>query len=387
MEVTDPTVVFLLIALGLAGIGIEILTPGGIIPALVGVVAMVFGVIGLLDVGSVTAGIAFLFLSVGFFISATAFRDYRVLSVLGVVSLIAAGVFMFNRSNEPTSIPVVVVGAMVVGGFVMFVIERANLAKSEPIRSGPEQLVGMAAEVRESLSPTGQVFVDGGLWKARLDEDGESARVGEDVRIVAIDGLVDEACADPLEEVLDRRLRDAVQERPVEGAPEAPQGGSVARADRDLRPVGADRRQLEVRLERGEDRIRPGRLPGHRQQRRAAEVRRLADLDLDPLLDPVPAAEPDLREEPIALRVGGLGDTGEPARGIAEERRLDASEGDREVEVVPDEHVWSIPRPTEASGGRSAHERRDPRPGVRRAPRGSLVAFASVSHGHWGVPS
>ncbi len=189
MEVTDPTVVFLLIALGLAGIGIEILTPGGIIPALVGVVAMVFGVIGLLDVGSVTAGIAFLFLSVGFFISATAFRDYRVLSVLGVVSLVAAGVFMFNRSNEPTSIPVVVVGAMVVGGFVMFVIERANLAKSEPIRSGPEQLVGMAAEVRESLSPTGQVFVDGGLWKARLDEDGESARVGDDVRIVAIDGL------------------------------------------------------------------------------------------------------------------------------------------------------------------------------------------------------
>ncbi|MFM9149735.1 MAG: hypothetical protein ACKORA_04530 [Solirubrobacterales bacterium] len=55
MEVTDPTVVFLLIALGLAGIGIEILTPGGIIPALVGVVAMVFGVIGLLDVGSVTS--------------------------------------------------------------------------------------------------------------------------------------------------------------------------------------------------------------------------------------------------------------------------------------------------------------------------------------------
>ncbi|MFM8520415.1 MAG: NfeD family protein [Solirubrobacterales bacterium] len=189
MEVTDPTVVFLLIALGLAGIGIEILTPGGIIPALVGVVAMVFGVIGLLDVGSVTAGIAFIFLSVGFFIAATAFRDYRVLSVLGVVSLVAAGVFMFNRSTEPTSIPVVVIGAMVVGGFVMFVIERANLAKSEPIRSGPEHLIGTMAEVRESLSPVGQVFVDGGLWKARLEGEEVRAGVGEEVEIVAIDGL------------------------------------------------------------------------------------------------------------------------------------------------------------------------------------------------------
>ena len=41
MEVTDPTVVFLLIALGLAGIGIEILTPGGILPALIGTVWLV----------------------------------------------------------------------------------------------------------------------------------------------------------------------------------------------------------------------------------------------------------------------------------------------------------------------------------------------------------
>ena len=189
MEVTDPTVVFLLIALGLAGIGIEILTPGGILPALVGVIAMVLGVIGLLDVGSITAGIAFLFLAVGFFIAAVSFRDYRVLSVLGVVSLIAAGIFMFNRTTEPTSIPIVVVGAMVVGGFVMFVIERANLAKSEPIRSGPEHLIGTPAEVRESLAPVGQVFADGGLWRARLEGGEGRAGVGEEVEIVAIEGL------------------------------------------------------------------------------------------------------------------------------------------------------------------------------------------------------
>jgi membrane-bound serine protease (ClpP class) len=189
VEVTDPTIVFLLIALGLAGIGIEILTPGGILPALVGVIAMILGVIGLLDIGSVTAGIGFIFLAVGFFIAATAFRDYRVLSVLGVVSLIAAGVFMFNRSTEPTSIPIVVIGAMVVGGFLMFVIERANLAKSEPIRSGPEHLIGTRAEVRESLNPGGQVFADGGLWQARLEGGDGRAGVGEGVTIVAIEGL------------------------------------------------------------------------------------------------------------------------------------------------------------------------------------------------------
>jgi membrane-bound serine protease (ClpP class) len=189
LEISDPTIVFLLIALGLAGIGIEILTPGGILPAFVGVIAMIFGVIGILDVGALTAGVAFLFLAVGFFIAATAFSEYRVLSVLGVVSLVAAGIFMFNRSSDPTSIPIVVAGGMVVGGFVMFVIERANLAKSTPIKSGPEDLIGRTADVRETLNPKGQVFVDGGLWQAELSDPAQSARVGEQVRVEALTGL------------------------------------------------------------------------------------------------------------------------------------------------------------------------------------------------------
>ena len=189
MEISDPTIVFLLIALGLAGIGIEILTPGGILPAFVGVIAMIFGVIGILDVGSLTAGIAFLFLAVGFFIAATAFSEYRVLSVLGVVSLVAAGIFMFNRSSDPTSIPIVVIGGMVVGGFVMFVIERANLAKETPVKSGPEELIGRIAEVRETLNPKGQVFVDGGLWQAELSNPDERAGIGDQVVVEALVGL------------------------------------------------------------------------------------------------------------------------------------------------------------------------------------------------------
>lgn len=189
MEVTDPTVVFLLIALGLVGIGIEVMTPGGILPAVVGVLAIILGVIGVISVGSVTAGMGFLLLAVGFFVAAAAFRSYRFLSVLGVVSLIFAGVFMFNRSTDPTSIPIVVIGALILGGFMMFVIERASLARGGPVKAGPEELVGMVAVVRERLDPNGQVFVDGGLWQAELAEEDEPARPGEKVRVEGLQGL------------------------------------------------------------------------------------------------------------------------------------------------------------------------------------------------------
>jgi len=189
VEVTDPTVVFLLIALGLVGIGIEVLTPGGILPAVVGVLAIIVGVVGIFSVGSLTAGLGFLLLAVGFFVAAAAFRSYRFFSVLGVVSLIFAGIFMFNRNTDPTSIPIVVIGGLVLGGFMMFVIERASLARGGAIRSGPEELVGMIGDVRERLDPTGQVFVDGGLWQAELAEGEEAARPGEKVRVEALEGL------------------------------------------------------------------------------------------------------------------------------------------------------------------------------------------------------
>lgn len=189
MEVTDPTVVFLLIALGLVGIGIEVMTPGGVLPAVVGVLAIILGVIGVISVGSVTAGMGFLLLAVGFFVAAAAFRSYRFLSVLGVLSLIFAGVFMFNRSTDPTSIPIVVIGGLILGGFMMFVIERASLARSGAVRAGPEELVGMIADVRERLDPNGQVFVDGGLWQAELAEGEDPVRPGQKVRVEGLEGL------------------------------------------------------------------------------------------------------------------------------------------------------------------------------------------------------
>jgi membrane protein implicated in regulation of membrane protease activity len=55
------------------------------------------------------------------------------------------------------------------------------------IRSGPETMVGEAAEVVEPLDPGGRVRLHGELWKARLPEG--TAQPGERVRVTAVEGL------------------------------------------------------------------------------------------------------------------------------------------------------------------------------------------------------
>ena len=53
---------------------------------------------------------------------------------------------------------------------------------------GIQTLVGGVAEVITPLAPTGQVKVDGEIWRAHTG-DGVTARVGETVRIRSVDGL------------------------------------------------------------------------------------------------------------------------------------------------------------------------------------------------------
>lgn len=189
MEITDPTLVFLLITLGLVGVGIETLTPGGIFAGLVGVIALVFGAIGAVDLGATAGGLGLMLLSVVLFISAVAFRQYRPLSVAGVVALVLSGIFMFDRSSDPTSIPAVVAGSIVLGGFMLFVIEKVSKVKATPVRYGPEELVGLTGDVRQALSPAGQVFVDGALWQAETADPSDPIRVGERIQVDGMRGL------------------------------------------------------------------------------------------------------------------------------------------------------------------------------------------------------
>jgi len=189
VELSDPTLVFLLITLGLTGIGIEVLTPGGVVPGLVGVIAMVLGIIGAVDIGATAGGIGLLILAIAFFIGAVALKLYRPLSAAGILALIASGIWMFPRDTDPTSIPAVVIGGAVLGAFLAFVIERVSKVKATPVMYGPEELIGMTGDVRQTLSPRGQVFIDGALWQAEASDPAERIAYGEQIRVDALKGL------------------------------------------------------------------------------------------------------------------------------------------------------------------------------------------------------
>jgi membrane-bound serine protease (ClpP class) len=112
-----------------------------------------------------------------------------ILGVLGIAALVGAGLVYRHQGH---SLPVAVIAAVaVLLGVLVLLAGRKVLAahRNEPVRTGSEEMLGATAEVRSPLDPTGQVFVQGAIWHARLGDGEGRAAVGDKVIIESVDGL------------------------------------------------------------------------------------------------------------------------------------------------------------------------------------------------------
>jgi membrane-bound serine protease (ClpP class) len=132
--------------------------------------------------------VALLVLALVLFI-AEAHAPTTVLGLLGVGALVGAA-FAYRDDGHDIAIAWIVVGAVILAGFVVFASRKALQAhRDEPVRTGWEEVIGSVGDVREPLDPSGQVFVGGALWQARPADARSRIGVGNRVRVESVDGL------------------------------------------------------------------------------------------------------------------------------------------------------------------------------------------------------
>ena len=193
----NPTIAYLLLLVGLVGIAIEIFSPGLILPGAVGVVALVLGAFGTAQLPVTAAGIALLLVGVGMIIAEAQLPTHGIVGVVGVVALALSGLLLFDTGSDAfeVSVPAVIAVAVLIGGFFVFMVQKAVAARRRPVHTGWEELIGATGDVRQSIDPVGQVFVDGALWRATPAADADPADadrlhgVGVRVRVESVEGL------------------------------------------------------------------------------------------------------------------------------------------------------------------------------------------------------
>ncbi len=106
------------------------------------------------------------------------------IGLLGVGALVAGQVIL----DVPWWVTVLVV--LVILGFGAFLTRKVYSAhRQDRVLTGWEELIGAEGEVRVALSPVGQMFVNGTLWRAQVEEGAEPLAVGSRARVREVDGL------------------------------------------------------------------------------------------------------------------------------------------------------------------------------------------------------
>jgi membrane-bound serine protease (ClpP class) len=188
----NPTIAYLLLTAGFAGIVFEFFSPGMVAPGVLGAIALLLGFYGTAQLPVNAVGVLLFIVAIVLFVLELKIGGHAVFAVGGIASLIASGLLLFNTGGGPFSIdvPVVIVAAALLGGLTLFAVSKAVAARHGPVSTGWEELVGCEGVVRVPLEPVGQIFLQGALWRARLsDLDAAPPRVGDRVRVDAVDGL------------------------------------------------------------------------------------------------------------------------------------------------------------------------------------------------------
>jgi membrane-bound serine protease (ClpP class) len=185
--ITNPTIAFILLTLGINAILFELSSPGGYAAGIVGAICLLlaFYSLGVLPVNY--AGLIFIGLAFVLFVVDIKAPTHGVLTVGGVVSLVAGALILFNSPLYRVSIAAVVSVAAVTGLFFAFAIAKVVQAQKRRVVTGREGLIGLRARARTALDREGTVLVKGELWKAVAV--GGPIAAGAWVEIVAVDGF------------------------------------------------------------------------------------------------------------------------------------------------------------------------------------------------------
>jgi membrane-bound serine protease (ClpP class) len=115
-----------------------------------------------------------------------------VLAALGAIGLMVGGVLALGSDSGGADVvgpALIALGVLSLVAFYFVTRKVIEAHRAEPVRTGSEELIGSLAEVRSTLAPEGQVWAGGTVWAARLESGDGPARLGDRVRIEAIDGL------------------------------------------------------------------------------------------------------------------------------------------------------------------------------------------------------
>jgi len=189
--ITNPSVAYILILLGIYALIFEFTNPGLVLPGVVGAICVLLAMYAFHLLPVNYAGLLLIVLGIAFMVAEAFLPAFGSLGIGGLISLVLGSIILIDADSVPTGfdIPYALIGGVAAASaaFLFFVAGVAMRNRRRPVVTGRENMIGASAEALEDFEQEGWARVHGESWRVRSNAP---VRRGERLRVKAIDGLI-----------------------------------------------------------------------------------------------------------------------------------------------------------------------------------------------------
>jgi membrane-bound serine protease (ClpP class) len=187
--ITDPSIAYILILLGIYALVFEFSNPGLVFPGVVGAICILIALYAFHLLPVNYAGLALILVGIAFMVAELFFPSFGSLGIGGAIAFIIGSVILIDTDIPGFGIPISLVLGIAAASavFLFLVVGLALKGSKRPVVTGREELVGSTGEVIEDCEGDGWARVHSETWHIR---SAVPLRAGQRVRVAAMDGLM-----------------------------------------------------------------------------------------------------------------------------------------------------------------------------------------------------
>lgn len=186
--ITNPNIAYVLMLIGIYGLILEFYSPGVLVPGVIGGICLLVALYSFQLLPINYAGFALILLGLALMVAEAFAPSFGILGIGGVIAFVFGSIMLLETDVPGFGISWMLIGsiAAVSAGLFILAVTMLVRARSRPVVSGPEEMVGSTGQVIDWEGHAGTVRVHGEVWKARATK---ALDAGGPVRVNEIDGL------------------------------------------------------------------------------------------------------------------------------------------------------------------------------------------------------
>jgi len=186
--ITDPSIAYVLMLIGMYGLLFEFYNPGMVLPGVVGAICLLIATYAFQLLPVNYTGLALIFLGIAFMVAEHFVGSFGSLGVGGAIAFVLGSVMLIETDVPGYGVPWVVVAIVTASSalFFVFAIGMALRARRRPVVTGAEGLIGTHGEVIEVIDGQWWARVRSETWKVRSQSD---LQPHQRVLVTGMDGL------------------------------------------------------------------------------------------------------------------------------------------------------------------------------------------------------